>query len=162
MLNKIGINIDPCRTPKFTVSCDQNFSFTWTYWSNNTYEHIRVKQSSVSNALLIKSVITAILTSPQSNTFEISPRILINRVFIEWCLRNSNWVFEYMTRSSIKLHNCLIMVHSKNLERTGSNEICRKFLLVKGISVFGIGHILAIFHWLGKMECSMELLMTFV
>ena len=46
------------------------------------------------------------------------------------------------------------MVRSKNLERTGSNEICRKFLLVKGISIFGIGHILAIFHSLGKMECS--------
>ena len=48
------------------------------------------------------------------------------------------------------------------MEGTGKNEIGQKPLLVKGISVFGIGHILAIFHWLGKMESSMELLMTSV
>ena len=38
-----------------------------------------------------------------------------------------------------------MIIHSKTLESTGSNEIGQKSLLVKGVSVFGIGHILAIF-----------------
>ena len=52
------------------------------------------------------------------------------------------WLFEYMTPSSMKLHNCFVMIRSKTLERISNNEIGRKFLLIKGISVFGIGHIL--------------------
>ena len=55
------------------------------------------------------------------------------------------------------------MIRSKTLERISNNEIGRKSLLVKGISVFGIGHILATYlrtYDPGKMECSMESLVT--
>ena len=54
------------------------------------------------------------------------------------------------------------MMRSKFLDRTDNNEIGQKLLLVNGITIFGIGHFLSVFYWLGKIEFPKELLMNSV